>query len=100
MKIMKYKIKDYNYIKEKIELLDWDNLTLYQVDIILEMINTIEYLKNLLEGKSWVYSTGGRSQRAKLLRLPKEQLVRIIYLQNNDIKKASKLLESKGESNE
>lgn len=48
---MKYKIKDYKYIKEKIESLEWDNLTLYQVDIILEMINTIEYLKNLLESK-------------------------------------------------
>ena len=46
---MKYKIKDYKYIKEKIESLEWDNLTLYQVDIILEMINTIEYLKNLIE---------------------------------------------------
>ncbi len=46
---MKYKIKDYKYIKEKIESLEWDNLTLYQVDIVLEMINTIEYLKNLLE---------------------------------------------------
>lgn len=57
----------------------------------------IEDKYNLLEGKSWVYSIGGRSLRARLLRLPKEQLVRIIYLQNNDIKKASKLLESKGE---
>lgn len=57
----------------------------------------IEDRYNLLEGKSWVYSLCGRSQRARLLRLPKEQLVRIIYLQNNDIKKASKLLESKGE---
>lgn len=46
---MKYKIKDYKYIKEKIESLEWDNLTLYQVDIILEMINTIEYLKGALE---------------------------------------------------
>lgn len=46
---MKYKIKDYKYIKEKIESLEWDNLTLYQVDIILEMINTIDYLKNLIE---------------------------------------------------
>lgn len=46
---MKYKIKDYKYIKEKIESLEWDNLTLYQVDIILEMINTIEYLKGVLE---------------------------------------------------
>lgn len=55
----------------------------------------IEDKYNLLEGKSWVYS-----KRAKLLRLPKEQLVRIIYLQNNDIKKASKLLESKGVENE
>ena len=60
----------------------------------------IEDKYNLLEGKSWVYSIGGRSKRAKLLRLPKEQLVRIIYLQNNDIKKASKLLESKGVENE
>lgn len=57
----------------------------------------IEDKYNLLEGKSWVYSIGGRSQRAKLLRLPKEQLVRIIYLQNNDIKRASKLLESKSD---
>ena len=38
----------------------------------------IEDKYNLLEGKSWVYSIGGRSQRAKLLRLPKEELVRII----------------------
>lgn len=47
---MKYKIKDYKYIKEKIESLEWDNLTLYQVDIILEMINTIEYLRKEIDG--------------------------------------------------
>lgn len=57
-----------------------------------QRLKDIEDKYNLLEGKSWVYSIGGRSQRAKLLRLPKEQLVRIIYLQNNDIKKANKLL--------
>jgi hypothetical protein len=47
----KYYIKDYNYIREKIESLEWDNLTLYQVDIILEMINTIEYLKTIINKK-------------------------------------------------
>lgn len=47
----KYYIKDYNYIREKIESLEWDNLTLYQVDIILEMINTIEYLKSIIDRK-------------------------------------------------
>lgn len=57
-----------------------------------QRLKDIEDKYNLLEGKSWVYSIGGRSQRANLLRLPKEQLVRIIYLQNNDIKKANKLL--------
>lgn len=46
-----YYIKDYNYIREKIESLEWDNLTLYQVDIILEMINTIEYLKSIIDRK-------------------------------------------------
>ena len=46
-----YHIKDYNYIREKIESLEWDNLTLYQVDIILEMINTIEYLKSIIDRK-------------------------------------------------
>ena len=57
-----------------------------------QRLKDIEDKYNLLEGKSWVYSIGGRSQRAKLLRLPKEELVRIIYLQNNDIRKANKLL--------
>ena len=56
----------------------------------------IEDKYNLLEGKSWVYICGGGSQRAKLLKLPKEELVRIIYLQNNDIKKANKLLNKRG----
>lgn len=69
---------------------------------MLKIISNKEYKKlkdiedkyNLLEGKSWVYVSGGRSQRAKLLRLPKEQLVRIIYIQNNEIKKCCKCLES------
>lgn len=57
-----------------------------------QRLKDIEDKYNLLEGKSWVYTIGGRSLRARLLRLPKEELVRIIYLQNNDIKKANKLL--------
>lgn len=57
----------------------------------------IEEKYEYLNGKMFTFAVGGRSRRARLLQLPKEELVRIIFDLLNDITKQKKSLESKGE---
>jgi hypothetical protein len=57
----------------------------------------IEEKYKFLNGKMFTYAVGGRSRRARLLQLQKEELVRIIFELIEDITKLRKSLESKGE---
>lgn len=57
----------------------------------------IEEKYKYLNGKMFTIAVGGRSRRARLLQLQKEELVRIIFDLLNDMTKLKKSLESKGE---
>lgn len=60
---------------------------------LLDVEEKYKYLK----GELFTIYIGGRSKRARLLQLPKEELVKIIFDLHNDRLQLKKHLESKGE---
>ncbi len=60
---------------------------------LLDVEEKYKYLK----GEMFTIHIGGRSRRVRLLQLPKEELVKIIFDLHNDRLQLKKHLESKGE---
>ena len=60
---------------------------------LLDVEEKYKYLK----GELFTIYIGGRSRRVRLLQLPKEELVKIIFDLNNDRLQLKKNLENKGE---
>lgn len=57
----------------------------------------IEEKYKYLNGEMFTIYIGGRSRRARLLQLSKEELVKMIFDLNNDRLQLKKCLESKGD---